>query len=392
MTTTDALPAHTTSDRPHVLDACPHLRELRELPAVRRVRTFTGDEAWLVTHHAEVKKLLMDSRIGRSHPDPDNMPKFAGNPMFDFILGDEHDASDEYHAKTRAILKPHFTPKKMLALRPRIDTIAGEILDVLISKGPPADLHADFSVPFALRTICELLGVPIAEREQCAALMAQLGNTADPGGAFAAMQSLLGYLRVLAARKRSDPGDDLISGLGPQCDDDTIARMTILLMFTGFGSIVSQVDSGFLLWMTNPEQRDAVVQNPALLPNAVEEVLRMVGTLTLARYSRQDIEIGGVTIRPNELVLLDPTLANYDDNVFDHPERFDINRSPNSHLSFGHGRWNCLGTALVRIELQAAFTALSMRLPTACPAVPVEQLRKSSDQLSSGIGDLQVTW
>ncbi len=392
MTAPSALPTHANSDKPHVLDVVSHLRELREMPPVHRVRTLTGDEAWLVSGYADCRKLLLDTRLGRSHPDPSTMPQYAGNPMFDLVMAGDHDASDEAHARVRAMLKPHFSPRRTLDLHTRLEALADVMLDVLDSKGPPADLHADFSVPFALRAICELLGVPVADRERCAELLSGMGNVADPQGARASMEAFQAYLRDLVARKRADPDDGMLSALCAQTDDEEIAALAILLMFTGLGSIVSQIDYGFLLWMTNPAQREKVIRNPALLPKAVDEVLRLVGTLTLRRYARQDIEIHDVTIRANELVLLDLTLANLDDQVFDHPERFDIERSPNPHLTFSHGAWSCLASALVRVELQAAFGRLFARLPTIRPAVPLDQLRSSFDQMSSGIDNLQVTW
>jgi cytochrome P450 monooxygenase len=392
MTTSEALPTHATSEIPHVLDVDSHLRELREMPPVRRVHTLTGDEAWLVTGYAECRQLLLDTRLGRSHPDPSSMPQYAGNPMFDLVLAGDHDTSDEVHARVRAMLKPHFTPRRALDLRTRLEALADTMLDALVSKGPPADLHADFSVPFALRAICELLGVPVADRERCAELLSGLGNVADQQVARASMEEFHTYLRDLAAAKRADPDDGVLSALCAQTDDEEIAALAVLLMFTGLGSMVSQIDYGFLLWAINPEQREKVTRNPELLPKAVDEVLRMVGTLTLRRYARQDLEIHHVTIRTNELVLLDLTLANFDDQVFDHPERFDIGRSPNPHLTFSHGAWSCLASALVRVELQAAFGRLFARLPAVRPAVPLDQLRSTYDQISSGIADLQVTW
>ncbi|WP_238412302.1 cytochrome P450 [Saccharothrix deserti] len=146
--------------------------------------------------------------------------------------------------------------------------------------------------------------------------------------------------------------------------------------------------------MTNPEQWQALLDDPGLVPNAVEEILRAPGKGGggIPRYARADLEIDGVTVRAGELVLLDNGAANHDPTVFAEPDRIDITRSATAHLAFGHGARYCIGAPLARIELQAVFSQLVPRFPTLRLAVPVAELKMRRDVLTGGLAELPVRW
>jgi cytochrome P450 monooxygenase len=386
MTSLDDLPAHMTADKPHMLDLCPHLRELRGMAPVRQVRTVAGDQAWHVTGYREVKQLFADERLGRSHPDPDNMPKFLGkDSRSDFVLSDDHDTADQIHSLMRTMLKPQFAVKHMENLRPRVDALADKLLTAAITKGPPVDLHAGLSVPMVLESVWELLGVHANDRSQWTTVMSSSGDdereTAIPD-----------MIAKLLREKRETPGDDLVSRLYEATDRDELVHVLTKTVFAGFGAMIKTIDYGIALLTQNPEQRDAVARDPALLANAAEEILRLSGGVSLPRYARQDIEIGDVTIRPNELVLIDLTCANLNDDVFDTPDRFDITRMPNRHLTFAHGAWSCLGSPFARLILRSVFSRLLVHLPTLSLAVSADQLISRHNDHLSGLVEVPVTW
>jgi cytochrome P450 monooxygenase len=383
MSSLEGLPAHMTDERPHILDLCPHLRELQDIAPVRQVRTVAGDEAWHVTGYSEVKQLFVDERLGRSHPDPENMPKFLGKgSRTDFVLSDDHDTADQIHNIMRTMLKPQFAFKHMESLQPRVEAIADELLTAIIAQGPPADLHEGLAVPMVLESVWELLGVAADDRSQWTTVM-----SSSDGGSESAIPDMIAKLM---AQKQETPGDDLVSRLYEATDNDELVHVLVKTVFAGFGAMIKTIDFGVVLLTQNPEQRDAVARDPALLTKAAEEMLRISGGVALPRYARQDIEIGGVTIRANELVLLDLTLANLN-GVFDAPERFDITRTPNRHVTFAHGAWSCLGSPFARLLLRSVFGRLLARLPTLSLAVPANQLTGLNDHLN-GLVEVPVTW
>jgi cytochrome P450 len=217
----------------------------------------------------------------------------------------------------------------------------------------------------------------------------------DRERASEALGRLFGYMQELVARKRALPADDVISGLCAMdgLEDDHVAFLAAVLLFAGHETTVVRIDTGTLLLLTNPDQREALRRDPSLLPTAVEEILRVSdGRGGVPRYAREDVELAGVTIRAGEAVLLNAGAGNHDDRVFADPERFDIARQPNPHLTFGHGPRFCIGAPLARIELQAVFARLVQRFPTLRLAVPMDQLHVRSDLLTGGLTTLPVTW
>ncbi|GEC08960.1 hypothetical cytochrome P450 [Streptomyces spinoverrucosus] len=377
------------------LQPAPRLRELQSQGTVHRVLTAVGDEAWLVTGHAQVRQLLNDDRLGRAHPAPETAARTGESALFGGPLGNfATEAAD--HARMRSLLQPHFSPKHLRSLRPRVETLTARLLDELTAQGPPADLHAAVAVPLPILVICELLGVPYEDREQFRAWTADAANIRDRARSERGLAELFGYGQKLVARKRAAPGDDVISRLCATegVTDDEAAGLSMVLLFAGHETTVVQIDLGALLLLTHRDQWQALVDDPGLVPNAVEETLRAPGKGGggIPRYARTDLEIDGVTIRAGELVLLDNGAANHDAAVFADPDRVDVTRSATAHLTFGHGARYCLGAPLARIELQAVLTQLVVRLPTLRLAVGVEELTMRRDMLTGGLAALPVRW
>jgi cytochrome P450 len=383
--------------QPGLLEVEPVVRDLQARCPVSRVRTPAGDEAWLVTRYAELKHLLGDPRLGRSHPDPANAPRYSESILNGGPVG-KHETEKTDHARMRRVLTPFFSARRIEELRPRVEALVDELLDALAAETPPVDLHRALSVPLPVLVICELLGVPYEDRDRFRKWTDGMADPDDAEKAHAAMGSLVGYMRELVVRKREEPGDDVISGLCEAEDggltDDEVAFFAAVLLFAGHVTTVTRIDAGTVLLLTNPGEREALLRDPSLVEPAVEEILRAstTGDFNLLRYARADVDAAGATIRAGEAVLLMIEAANKDEHVFSDPERFDVTRRPNPHVAFSHGPRFCIGAPLARLELQAVFARLFSRFPTLRLAVPVDRLRLVHDLIVNGFPELPVTW
>lgn len=382
-------------EQPDPLQAPPELRALQAQGPVHPVRTATGDPAWLVTGYQEVRQLLDDPRLGRSHPDPNRAARTGESALFGGPLGDfETEAAD--HARMRSLIQPHFTPRRIRALRPRVEALTTALLDEVARRGSPADLIEALAVPLPVLVICELLGVPYADRDQFRGWTRDVGDVRDRARSERGLAELFGYGQQLVARKRAQPGDDIISQLcgTEETGDDEIAMLSMFLLFAGHETTVTAIGTGTLLLLTEPGQRQTLGREPALVPAAVEEILRAGGQGGggIPRYARAALRIADVAIRPGDLVLLDNGAANHDRTAFIDPGRFDISRPAIPHLSFGHGARYCIGAPLARIELQTVFSQLVLRFPGMRLTGPAAQLTFNRDTLAGGLAQLPVTW
>jgi cytochrome P450 len=375
----------------------PMVQDLQARCPIARVRTPVGDEAWMVTRHAEVKQLYGDARLGRSHRDPEHAPRLTDSILFGGA-SPNYETELEDGPRMRALLTPFFSAKRMQALRPWVEAQVDRLLDAMAAAGPPLDLHEALSFPLPVLVICELLGVPYEDRDEFRAWTLGMGDIHDRERATDALGHLISYMYGLVRRRRAEPADDVISGLCAAQDgalaDDAIAQLAAVLLFAGHETTVGRIDTGALLLLAHPDQREALLRDPSLVPAAVEEILRVsdTGEGGVPRWAREDVELAGETIRAGELVVLNGGAANRDERVFDCPAGFDVSRQPNQHLTFGYGPRFCLGAPLARIELQAVFARLFQRFPTLQLAVPTSELRVRRDLLTGGLAELPVTW
>ena len=364
---------------------------------VHRVHTPVGHRAWLVTDYGQVRRLLDDDRLGRSHPEPDTAARTGESALFGGPLGNfETEAAD--HARMRKLLQPHFSPKHLRTLAPRVEALTAGLLNELAEQGPPADLHARLALPLPILVICELLGVPYSDRDQFRVWAEDAGNVRDRARSERGLNELFGYGRRLVERKRTHPGDDVISRLCATdgVSDDEAATMSMFLLFAGHETTVVQIGLGVLLLLTNRDQWQALLDNPTLIPNAVEELLRAAttggGVGGVPRYARTDFDVDGVTIHTGDLVLLDIGSANHDPVVFADPQRIDVARKEAAHLAFGYGARYCIGAPLARIELQTVFAQLTPRFPGMDLTVDPATLPTRRDVLAGGLVKLPVSW
>jgi cytochrome P450 len=248
--------------------------------------------------------------------------------------------------------------------------------------------------------ICELLGIPFADRGRFSSLSAGIGNLFDHARSHAAMLGFSEYIREVIQAKRASPGADIISDLISGCgesgsSDDEIVSSCINLLFAGHETTVTRIDFGTVLLLAHPAQCAAFRRDPSLVHGAIEEILRVAVPSDLGglpRYARADIEVAGERIRAGDAVMLSVSAASRDERTFEDPDRFDIRREHNPHLAFGHGTHFCLGAALARAQLEVVLASLFERLPNLRLAVPLQQLELRSEHLTGGLIRLPVAW
>jgi cytochrome P450 len=381
----------------HPFRLAPTTRELQSKGGVHRVRTAVGHEAWLVTGYNQVRVLFDDDRLGRSHPRPETAARTGESALFGGPVGN-YDTEAADHARMRSLLQPLFTPKHMRALLPRVETLTAGLLDQLAEQGPPADLHTALALPLPILVICELLGVPYADRDQFRQWSQDAANVRDLVRSERGLAELFSYGMTMVEQKRAHPGDDVISRLCAVdgVTDDEVATMSMSLLFAGHETTVVQIGLQTVVLLTNPDLWRTLLADPALIPHAVEELLRMTafggGVGGMPRYAHTDFEIDGVPIHAGDLVLLDMGAANHDPAVFPDSDRADLARKHPPHVTFGYGARYCIGAPLARIELKTVIAHLIPRFPTLRLTVDPMTLTMRDDVLAGGLTELPVSW
>jgi cytochrome P450 len=377
------------------------LGEIRESAAVQATFTAFGDPAYLVTRHADTKAALADH--GRFSNRRTNT--FGGLSAEQNGI-DAHDppgallATDPpQHHRLRRMLAPMFTMRQMNRLESRIVEIVDEHLDAMERAGAPADLVSTFALPIPSLVICELLGVPYADRDDFQRRsLRQLDMALAPLERQAVADESRSYMRSLVERARRAPGDDLIGTLvrehGDEVSDEELAGIGALLLVAGHETTSNMLALGTVALLQHPVQLAAVRDDPAAVGPAVEELLRFASVVQTAipRITTTDVEIGGVVIPGGSTVLLSLPSANHDPRFIDAPDRLDIRRGTPGHLAFGHGVHHCLGAPLARMEMRIAFPALLRRFPRLKLAGDLAEIHFKPTSLVYGAHSLPVVW
>jgi cytochrome P450 len=307
------------------------------------------------------------------------------------------------HSRLRRLVAKAFTVRRVEALRPHVREIADGLLDRMVEQGAPADLVEEFALPLPITVICELLGVPYEDRAAFRTWSdAALSTTSLPPETIQEyIQNLHDYMAGLVAKRRAQSTDDLLGALVRARDEedrlteDELVRMGVGLLIAGHETTASQIPNFVYVLLTHPDECARLRAEPALIPRAVEELLRYIplgASAGFPRYATEDVELGGVLVRAGEPVLAVMASANRDGEVFDDPDALDLAREENPHVGFGHGVHHCLGAPLARMELQVALDALVRRLPGLRFAVPEDELPWKSGMLVRGLTSLPVTW
>ncbi|HVV24328.1 MAG TPA: cytochrome P450 [Pseudonocardiaceae bacterium] len=392
-------------DRPNALDIAPLYAVLHRETAPVRVRTPAGDPAWLVTRFRQAKELFADPRFGRSHPKPEQASRISDAAIISGPSG-EYETEKATHKRMRSLLVPAFSATRMRRLAGHVQELVDARIDAMVAEHDgapdrPVDLHAHLSFPLPVMVICELLGVPFADREYFHDLSTRLGRMDIGAEAQAAQADLRAYMLRLAEVKRADPQPDVMSDLvaaqaeDPTFTEDELARIASGLLFAGHETTMTRIDMGVVFLLTDLARRDAFAADPdGQAAATVEEVLRLTaaGELGLLRYAHEDVEVDGVTIRRGDAVILASNAANRDPAEFPRPDEFDPSRNPNIHLAFGHGGHFCIGASLARTELRIALSTVVRRLPGLRLAVSPDDLAVRTGSVAGGLVSLPVTW
>jgi pimeloyl-[acyl-carrier protein] synthase len=372
-----------------VADPYPTYRRLREEDPVHQ----SPLGFWVLTRYDDVVSSLKDPRMTKEPiaafvaarfglPSP---PGGMGLSMLD------RDPPD--HTRLRGLVSKAFTPRVIEQLRPHIQQIVDGLLDKVEGE-PGMDLIEQFAYPLPVIVICEMLGVPVADHERFKGWGLDIARGLDaillpPDSPVAqksmqARHALAAYFRELIAERRTDPRDDMLSGLiaaeeaGDKLTEDELLATCILLLVAGHETTVNLIGNGSLALLRHPDQRKRLQGDPGLITTAVEELLRFDGPVQrTARIPSEDVTFGGKTIGKGEMVMPFIGAADRDPAQFPDPDRLDIGRTENRHIAFGWGIHFCIGAPLARVEGQLAINTLLKRKPKLTLATAEPQHRQS---------------
>jgi len=393
-------PVHMRRD---AFDPAPELRDIRESEGVRTVVNAFGMPVHLVTRRDDVKTVLSDhERFSNARPPGfvvPGAPPIADDEQSRSRAGNLLALDPPEHQRLRCMLTGEFTVKRMKRLEPRITDIVDQQLDAMQSAGPPTDLVENFTLPIPSLVICELLGVPYADRIDFQRRSArQLDLSIAIPERLELARSGRKYMATLVAGARRSPGDDLLGMLvrehGGELTDDELIGIAGLLLLAGHETTSNMLSLGALALLRHPDQLAAVRDDPTAVGPAVEELLRWLSIVhtSIPRITTTDVEVAGVPIPAGELVFASLPAANRDPGFIEHPEALDIRRGAIGHLGFGHGVHHCLGAPLARMEMRIAFPALLQRFPMLALAERFEDVDFRSFHFIYGLQTLAVTW
>jgi cytochrome P450 len=366
---------------------------LRESRPVAPVAMPAYGRAWVVTRYADVRAALADPRLAK---DVRRWPGGARSRPSDATGVGAHmlHADPPGHTRLRRRVQKAFTARRA-ALRPRAEQAAAALLAEMAAGGGVTDLLRAYARPLPVAVLCELLGIPAADRGWVEAAVTAYDDRAEHERVE---REFAAYFTALTAARRADPGDDLVSDLATARDEDggldggELVATLYLLVMAGFDTTVNLIASGALALLAHPRQLARLRADPSLLPAAVEELLRFANPVNHAndRFTTEDVPLGGTVIPAGEWVLPAIASANRDPARFPDPDRLDLGRDAAGHVAFGHGVHYCLGAPLARMEAEVALGALLARFPGLSLAVPPQELRWRPVSLMNGLESLPV--
>ncbi|MGW5722360.1 cytochrome P450 [Amycolatopsis sp. NPDC003865] len=400
MTAASATPALPTA-RPA---GCPYdppenYAALRETAPTSQVRCPAGMDAWLVTRYSDVRAVLADrtmSSRGASsvHVNPNADLDEEVSP------GSIIQLDGAAHSRIRKMVIAEFTVRRVEAMRGYVQELVDTHLDAMLARPGEADLVRDFALPIPSLVICELLGVPYADRarfQRQSGLLVSTDTTREEGQQ--AYDELSGFLAELFTDKQRNPRDDLFSRLisrGERTGDPlTMEELVVLglsLLVAGHETTANMIALSTLVLLEHPAQRDVVLAAPE---RAVEELLRYLSVVQFGvlRYATADVQVGSRSVKAGEWLVAALNSANRDEDLFPGADKLDFHRdSPRTHVAFGFGAHQCIGQQLARVELQEALTRLFRRVPDLRLAVPREELAFKHNTLVYGVREMPVAW
>ncbi|MEV4475227.1 cytochrome P450 [Nonomuraea sp. NPDC049504] len=378
----------------------PQYAHLRQEAPISRVTLQDGTQAWLITGHALARAFLSSDKISsnRANPGfPQLVPGVASVPLKGTIVA----MDPPEHSRHRRMVTNEFTVRRVKQMRPEIQRITDRAIDEMLAGPRPADLVEAVSLPVPSLVICELLGVPYADRGQFQSrttIILSRNSTSEQRRDTALW--LRGYISDLVAGKEARPGDDLLSRLIAKYRDidaydrETLTGIGLLLLVGGHETTANMISLSVASLLDDPHLLAGLRERPEQTPQLVEELLRFHSVVDNAtsRVVVEDFELDGIAFRAGDGVIVAAAAAGHDPDVFARPDRIDVDRGARHHLAFGFGIHQCLGQNLARLELEIVLNTLFARVPTLALAEPVERLPFKTDALVYGIHRLPVTW
>lgn len=356
---------------------------------------FKGTPGWLITGYNNVRSVLADPRMSVRGIDDSSRGDAGEEAVPGFFVA----MDPPQHDDLRRILAKEFTPRRMAAMRPNIERIANELVDAMLKSDEPVDFVDAVALPLPSLVICELLGVPYDKhdffQERTRAVLAA---DSTPEQIAAAIGDVMTYLAELVTIKQQTPGDDLVSLLVKHIESGDlsivdVAGMSTFLLMAGHETTGNMLGLGLFALLEHPDQLAELREDPELMPQAVEELLRHLDIIgSLPRTATEDMEVAGQRIAKGELLMFSTEAGNRDPSVFDEPDRLDFHRDASRHLTFGHGIHTCLGAPLARLELQVVFSIVLERIPGLRLAVPAADIGLKNDARIFGVHELPITW
>jgi hypothetical protein len=374
-------------------DPYPMYARFRERDPVHHSRLIDG---WALFRYADVIEVLRDPRFSADERNSNNFALHrrqlvaagaldADDPLEQSML--RMDAPD--HTRLRGLVNKGFVPRAVEKLRPRVETLVKELLDLMHGRDV-VDVIEALAYPLPVIVISELIGVPGEDRARFKhwsdEVVRSMGFSSidDVRRSRIAAKELRAYFEGIAALRRRDPRDDLVSALlsaeeqGDKLSSSEVFSTLTLLLVAGNETTTNLIANGLHALLRNRDQLELLRGDPDLIASAVEELLRYDSPVqATSRIALEDVEIGGRPIRKGQEVIVTLGSANRDPEQFEAPDRLDLTRRDNRHLSFGHGAHFCLGSPLARLEAQVAFRALLERYPNLTLATDAVEWRRN---------------
>lgn len=393
-----SVPAHFQRDRFTLTD---EIARLRSESPVKYVTLPSGAKAWLVTRHEHVRYILSNPEIfgndGRGTPHimgDGSISVLSNTPARDGDLT-TYDPPD--HGRLRRMISTGFTARRIQLLQTWIEGIVADCLSVMEKDGPPADLVQSFALPIPSMVICELLGVPYADRDGFQRRsVTRFDGTLAMDVRTAAYDASLKYMAELVLRRRADPDESLLGTLvreyGDQIDDRELIGIGDLILLGGHETTANMLGLGTLFLLENPKYAE-MVRNGENVEGIVEELLRYLSVVQIGvpRIAREDVILADQHIRRGDRLLCSFPSANHDDAKIPGASVFDPTRRA-AHLAFGHGIHYCIGAPLARMEIKIALPALLNRFPGLRLDVEPEAVDFRPSSVFYGVRSLPLTW
>ena len=382
---------------------------LREQEPIYKQVSMYGRPMWYVTRYEDVEAILRDSQHFvldfRKAFDPETLQRLGERPqLMDMVNNHLLTKDGEDHRRLRALVSRVFTPRMVAGLRPRIEAIAGELLD-RVQDQKEMDLVEAYAFPLPITVIAEMLGIPAKDRakfrEWSDAFVTAPFTSNDDEAFMQSAMGFVGYLGQIFEERRLNPQNDLISALlqaeeaGDRLSTQELFSMVVLLIIAGHETTVTLIGNATVAMLTHPEVLERLRKHPEEMPEAVEEFLRYESPVqrSIARWVTEDIALGGQQFKRGDMVIAVLGSANRDSGEFAHPDVLDIDRENNgAHLAFGKGIHYCLGAPLARLEGDIALNTLLRRLPGLRLAVPAQELSYRQTPLFHAFVHIPVAW